>query len=117
MGILVAKQAPDFVAPAVLANGTITEQFKLSEHRGRYVVLFFLPLDFTFVCPSEIIAHDRWMARFSDLDVDVVGVSVDSQFTEEHGEVCPAGWQRGDAGMAASHEGVADYLNKYAEAL
>ncbi len=199
MSRLVTKEAPDFVAPAVLGDGTITEQFRLSDHRGRYVVLFFWPLDFTFVCPSEIIAHDRRIEQFRDLHVDVVGVSIDSQFThyawrstpvekggigpvrfpmvadvrheiaraygvehpdgvalrasflidrdgivqhqvvnnlalgrnvdemirvvealqftEENGEVCPAGWQKGDAGMAASADGVADYLGKHAEAL
>lgn len=199
MSILVNKQAPDFTAPAVLSDGTIVEDFKLSDLRGRHVVLFFWPLDFTFVCPSEIIAHDHRMAAFRDLGVEVVGVSVDSQFThfawrntpvdkggigpvgfpmvadvrhditraygvehddgvalrasflidregvvqhqvvnnlplgrdvdemlrvvdalqftEEHGEVCPAGWRKGQAGMQASTEGVAQYLAENAKTL
>jgi peroxiredoxin (alkyl hydroperoxide reductase subunit C) len=199
MSVLVTKQAPDFTAPAVLADGTITEHFRLSDLRGNYVVLFFWPLDFTFVCPSEIIAHDNRIARFKELGVEVVGVSIDSQFThyawrntpvdkggigpvkfpmvadvtheitraygiehpngvalrgsflidkdgmvqhqvvnnlplgrdvdemlrvvealqfiEEHGEVCPAGWRKGQSGMKANAEGVADYLARNAEAL
>ena len=81
MSILVNKQAPDFTAPAVLGDGTLVDDFTLSALRGRYVVLFFWPLDFTFVCPSEIIAHDNRMGRFRELDVEVVGVSIDSQYT------------------------------------
>ena len=199
MSILVARQAPDFTAPAVLANGTISEHFRLSDLRGQYVVLFFWPLDFTFVCPSEIIAHDHRIERFRDLGVEVVGVSIDSQFThyawrntpvdkggvgpvrfpivadlkheitraygvehpsgvalrasflidrdgvvqhqvvnnlplgrdvdemlrvvealqftEEHGEVCPAGWRKGQSGMKPTAEGVVEYLGKHAGAL
>ena len=199
MSVLVAKRAPDFTAAAVLSDGTITERFTLSELRGKYVVLFFWPLDFTFVCPSEIIAHNNRIERFKELGADVVGVSIDSQFThyawrntpvdkggigpvkfamvadvtheitraygiehpdgvalrgsflidkdgvvqhqvvnnlplgrnvdemlrmvealrftEEHGEVCPAGWQRGESGMKADADGVADYLAKNAEVL
>ncbi|MBD1550846.1 peroxiredoxin [Pseudomonas typographi] len=81
MSILVNKQAPDFDAPAVLGNGTLVDSFKLSALKGKYVVLFFWPLDFTFVCPSEIIAHNNRIARFRELGVEVVGVSIDSQFT------------------------------------
>jgi len=199
MSVLVNKQAPDFTAAAVLADGSITETFKLSDLKGKYVVLFFWPLDFTFVCPSEIIAHDRRMERFKELGVEVVGVSIDSQFThfawrntpvnkggigpvrfpmvadvnhqivraygveheagvalrasflidkdgvvqhqtvnnlplgrnvdemvrlvealqfhEENGEVCPAGWQKGQSGMKADAAGVARYLAENAEAL
>jgi len=200
MSILVARQAPDFTAPAVLADGSITEQFKLSDLRGKHVVLFFWPLDFTFVCPSEIIAHNNRIEKFRELGVEVVGVSIDSQFThyawrntpvekggigpiqfpmvadtthsicqaygiehpeagvalrasflidkegvvqhqvvnnlplgrevdemlrmvdalqftEEHGEVCPAGWQKGQKGMKADAEGVADYLKENASNL
>ena len=195
MSVLVARQAPDFTAPAVLPDGTIVDNFKLSDLRGKYVVLFFWPLDFTFVCPSEIIAHDHRLERFKDLDVEVVGVSIDSQFThsawrntpvekggigpvqfpivadikheitqaysvehpagvalrasflidrngivqhqvvnnlplgrdvdemlrvvealqftEEHGEVCPAGWRKGKSGMKASPAGVAEYLAQH----
>ena len=80
MSTLVTRQAPDFTAQAVLADNTIAE-FKLSSLRGKYVVLFFYPLDFTFVCPSEIIAFDKRIKEFKKRDTEVVGVSVDSQFT------------------------------------
>jgi len=199
MSVLVTRTAPDFEAAAILADGSIAPNFRLSELRGRYVVLFFWPLDFTFVCPSEIIAHNNRIKRFRDLGVEVVGVSIDShfthlawrntpvekggigpidftmvadvkhevvkaygvehpdgvalrasflidrdgvvqhqvvnnlplgrnvdemirlvealQFTEEYGEVCPAGWQKGQDGMRPDAEGVADYLKSHAEAL
>jgi len=199
MSVLVTQQAPDFTAPAVMPNGTIREDFKLSELRGRYVVLFFWPLDFTFVCPTEIIAHDHRIDQFRQRNVEVVGVSIDSQFThfawrnsavldggigpvqfpmvadikhditqaygvehpdgvalrasflidrngvvqhqvvnnlplgrnvdemlrvvdalqftEEHGEVCPAGWHPGDAGMKPTAEGVSDFLSKHSQKL
>jgi peroxiredoxin (alkyl hydroperoxide reductase subunit C) len=192
MSVLVTKKAPDFVAPAVIPSGVIEENFKLSDYRGKYVVLFFYPLDFTFVCPTEIIAHDHRIDQFRARDVEVIGISIDSQFThfawrntpvneggigpvrfsivadikheiaqaygiehpdgvalrasflidkegivqhqvvnnlplgrnvdemlrlvdalqftEEHGEVCPAGWQKGDSGMKPTTEGVSDYL-------
>lgn len=199
MSVLVTKQAPDFTAAAVMPDGTFKEDFKLSDLRGKYVVLFFWPLDFTFVCPSEIIAHNNRIDRFKELGVELVGVSIDShfthfawkqtpvenggignvqfplvadvkheitraygiehpdgvalrgsflidkdgvvqhecinnlplgrnvdemirmvealQFTEEHGEVCPAGWQKGQKGMKADPEGVASYLKENAESL
>ncbi|MBG6561354.1 peroxiredoxin [Pseudomonas aeruginosa] len=199
MSVLVNKHAPDFTAAAVLGDGSIVDAFQLSSLRGKYVVLFFWPLDFTFVCPSEIIAHNNRMDKFRELGVEVVGVSIDSQFThhawrstpvekggigaveftmvadvkheitraygiehedgvalrasflidragvvqhqvvnnlplgrevdemvrlvealqftEEHGEVCPAGWRKGQKGMKASAEGVASYLAENAEAL
>ena len=199
MSVLVNKQAPDFTAAAVLGDGSIVDAFQLSSLRGKYVVLFFWPLDFTFVCPSEIIAHNNRMDKFRELGVEGVGVSIDSQFThhawrstpvekggigaveftmvadvkheitraygiehedgvalrasflidragvvqhqvvnnlplgrevdemvrlvealqftEEHGEVCPAGWRKGQKGMKASAEGVASYLAENAEAL
>ncbi|MBG6480835.1 peroxiredoxin [Pseudomonas aeruginosa] len=199
MSVLVNKQAPDFTAAAVLGDGSIVDAFQLSSLRGKYVVLFFWPLDFTFVCPSEIIAHNNRMDKFRELGVEVVGVSIASQFThhawrstpvekggigaveftmvadvkheitraygiehedgvalrasflidragvvqhqvvnnlplgrevdemvrlvealqftEEHGEVCPAGWRKGQKGMKASAEGVASYLAENAEAL
>ncbi len=199
MSVLVTKQAPDFVAPAVMPDGSIKEDFKLSDLHGKYVVLFFWPLDFTFVCPTEIIAHDRRLAQFKERGVEVVGVSIDShfthaawrntpvdqggigpvqfpvvadmkheitqaygvehpdgvalrasflldkdgvvhhqvvnnldlgrnvdemlrtidalQFSEEHGEVCPAGWQKGESGMHPTADGVADYLASHAENL
>ena len=81
MSILVTRPAPDFTAAAVLPDGTIKEDFKLSELKGKYVVLFFWPLDFTFVCPTEIIAHDARFAAFKEKGVELVGISIDSQFT------------------------------------
>jgi peroxiredoxin 2/4 len=200
MSVLVGKPAPDFSAPAVLPSGEIVDAFKLSDLKGKYTVLFFWPLDFTFVCPTEIIAHDRRMPDFKSRGVEVVGISIDSQFThfawrnttvneggigpiqfpmvadvkheisrafgiehpdagvalrasflidregvvqhqvvnnlplgrnvtemmrmidalqftEEHGEVCPAGWNRGDEGMKPTAEGVSDYLSTHADKL
>lgn len=198
--MLVTKKAPDFTATAVLANGSIVEDFNLYKNLGtKGAVVFFYPLDFTFVCPSEIIAFSHRIDEFTSRGINVIGVSVDSQFshfawretpvekggigkikyplvaditkqisrdfdvllgdsvalrgsflldadgtvrhavindlplgrnidemirmvdtmifTNEHGEVCPAGWQKGDEGMKASTEGVAEYLAKNAEAL
>ncbi|MCX4028688.1 peroxiredoxin [Endozoicomonas sp. SM1973] len=200
MGVLVGKRAPDFTVPAVLGNGEIVDSFTLSEAiKGKYGLVFFYPLDFTFVCPSELIALDHRMDAFKERNVEVIGVSIDShfshnawrntsvdnggigpvkytlaadmkheiaqaydveseggvafrgaflidkegvvrsqiindlplgrnmdelirlvdalQFHEEHGEVCPAGWQKGDKGMQASPEGVAKYLSESAEEL
>lgn len=200
MAVLVGKPAPDFTATAVAADNQIRD-FRLSEEiRGKYAVLFFYPLDFTFVCPSELIAFDHRLADFKERGVQVIGVSIDSQFThlawkntpvdkggigqvgyplvadvkheicraydvefgpagvafrgsflidrngivrhqvvndlplgrdvdemlrvidalqftEEHGEVCPAGWKKGKAGMKASTEGVAEYLATHASEL
>ena len=81
MAFLVTGEAPDFTARAVLADDSIEEQFTLSSLRGRNVVLFFYPLDFTFVCPSEILAFDQALERFRERDTEVVGVSVDSHYT------------------------------------
>lgn len=201
MGILVGRQVPDFTAAAVLANGQIVDSYKLTDAiKGKYALVFFYPLDFTFVCPSELIALDHRIEQFKALNVEVIGVSIDSQFThnawrntpidqggigkvaytlvadvkheicqafgvehpsagvalrgafiidnkgvvrsqvindlplgrsidelirlidalqyhEAHGEVCPAGWNKGDQGMVASTEGVAKYLEANAEAL
>ena len=198
MAVLVGKAAPDFTATAVYGNNEIKE-FKLSSLRGKCVVLFFYPLDFTFVCPSELIAFDHRLDEFKKRGVEVVGCSIDSQFThlawkntsinnggigqvgyplvadinhaicqaydveaaggvafrgsflidkagvvqhqvvnnlplgrnidemlrmvdalqftEEHGEVCPAGWQKGKKGMTASPDGVAKYLAENAAVL
>jgi peroxiredoxin (alkyl hydroperoxide reductase subunit C) len=193
MGVLVGKQAPDFTAAAVLGTGEIVDSYNLKEAiKGKYGLVFFYPLDFTFVCPSELIALDHRVAAFKERNVEVIGVSIDSQFShnawrntpvnqggigpvkytlvadikheicqaydvehadgvafrgaflidqegnvraqivndlplgrnidelirlvdalqfhEEHGEVCPAGWNKGDKGMSASPEGVAAYL-------
>ncbi len=201
MSVLVGRPAPDFTANAVLGNGEIVGNFNLSETiKGKYAVLFFYPLDFTFVCPSELIAFDHRLGEFKSRGVEVIGVSIDShfshnawrntaindggigqvgyplvadisheicqaydvehpmakiafrgsflidqkgtvrhqvvndlplgrnidemlrmidalQFTEEHGEVCPAGWSKGDAGMTASTAGVAKYLAENADNL
>lgn len=198
MGVLVGRQAPDFSAAAVLGDGSIVDNYNFSEAtKGKYAVVFFYPLDFTFVCPSELIAFDHRLNEFKQRGVEVVGVSIDSQFThnawrntpineggigpvgytlvadvkhdicqaydvehpeagvafrgsflidknglvrhqvindlplgrnidemlrmidalqftEEHGEVCPAGWNKGSKGMQASPEGVASYLSENA---
>ena len=192
---LVTKEAPDFAAQAVMPDNTFAE-LKLSSYRGKYVVLFFYPLDFTFVCPSEIIAFDKALDKFKEKNAEVIGVSVDShfthlawkntprekggignvqypivsdltkeiarsygvllndsvalrglflidkegiirhalindlplgrnvdealrvldalQFTEKHGEVCPANWREGEEAMKPTAEGVASYLAKHA---
>jgi peroxiredoxin (alkyl hydroperoxide reductase subunit C) len=200
MSVLVGKQAPDFTVPAVLADGQIVDSFSFSEAtKGKYAVVFFYPLDFTFVCPSELIALDHRIDEYKNRGVEVIGVSIDSHFThnawrntpinaggigpvrytlaadlkhtiakdydveseggvafrgsflidksgtvrhqvvndlplgrnfdellrvidalqfhEQHGEVCPAGWKKGDAGMTANPAGVAAYLSQNAEKL
>ena len=191
---LVTRPAPDFTATAVMPDNSF-EDLTLSSLRGKYVVLFFYPLDFTFVCPTEIIAFDRRLAEFKEKNCEVVAVSTDSkfshwawkntprnqggignvqypivadfnktiaedygvlleggmalrglflidregvvkhstindlslgrsvdealrvltalQFTEEHGEVCPADWQEGADAMSATAEGVASYLSSH----
>ena len=199
MAVLVGKQAPDFNATAVFGNNEM-KPLKLSDLKGKYVAIFFYPLDFTFVCPSELIAFDHRLDEFKKRGVEVIGVSIDSQFThlawkntpvekggigqvqyplvadvkheicraydvefepagvayrgtflidkngvvrhqvvndlplgrnvdellrmvdalqftEEHGEVCPAGWQKGKKGMTASPDGVAKYLAENAKEL
>ena len=212
MSVLVGNAAPDFTANAVMADGEIKADFNFAEHiNGKYAVLFFYPLDFTFVCPSELIAFDHRIEEFTSRGVEVIGCSTDShfthkawrstpinnggigevkyplvadldhsichdydvevgggvaedgsyvggkgiafrgsflidksgvvrhqvvndlplgrnidemlrmidalQFTEEHGEVCPAGWNKGDKGMKGSTEGVAEYLAEEADKL
>lgn len=80
--VLVGQQAPDFTAAAVLGNGEIVDSFNLKEFSaGKETVIFFYPLDFTFVCPSELIAFDKRFSEFQARGVEVVGVSIDSQFT------------------------------------
>jgi peroxiredoxin (alkyl hydroperoxide reductase subunit C) len=81
MCTLVTKPAPDFTATAVMPDNTFNDTFSLSALKGKYVVLFFYPLDFTFVCPSEIIAFDKKLSEFKKRNCEVVGVSVDSHFT------------------------------------
>ena len=80
MGVLVGKPAPDFTVPAVLGNGEIVDSFTLSEAiKGKYGLVFFYPLDFTFVCPSELIALDHRMDQFKSLGVEVIAVSIDRE--------------------------------------
>ncbi len=200
MSVLVGKQAPDFTVPAVLGDGQIVDSFNFSQATaGKYAVIFFYPLDFTFVCPSELIALDHRIDEFTTRGVEVIAVSIDSHFThnawrntpinqggigqvrytlaadlthsivkdydvetaggvayrgsflidkqglvrhqtvndlplgrnvdellrmvdalqffEAHGEVCPAGWKKGDAGMNATPTGVAAYLSDHADKL
>ncbi len=193
MCTLVTKKAPDFTANAVLGDNSIVDNFNLYQNIGdKGAVIFFYPLDFTFVCPSELIAFDHRLKEFKDRGINVIGVSIDSHFTHlawkntpvekggigkvgyplvadldksiatsfgvlldagialrgsflldkdgtvrhavindlplgrnidemirvvdamlftnEYGEVCPAGWNKGEKGMKASTEGVAEYL-------
>lgn len=200
MSVLVGKKAPEINAPAVMADGSINTTFSLADYQDKYIVLFFYPLDFTFVCPTELIAFSNRIAEFEKRNVQVVGCSIDSQFThvawrntpvneggigpvkyplvadikhqvcrdydveldpagvalrgsflidregvvrhqvvndlplgrnidemlrmidalqfhEEHGEVCPAGWNKGDQGMVADDKGVASYLTEQATRL
>lgn len=81
MECLVTKAAPEFTATAVMPDNSFNDQFSLSSLKGKYVVLFFYPLDFTFVCPSEIIAFDKRLGDFKVRNCEVVGVSVDSHFS------------------------------------
>ncbi len=198
--MLVTKKAPDFTANAVLADGTIEEKFNLYSNIGeKGRVLFFYPLDFTFVCPSEIIAFSNRIEEFKSRGINVIGCSVDSQyshfawretpvenggigrvkfplvsdisksiskdydvlfgesvslrasflidkdatirhcvvndlplgrnidemirmvdtmlFTNEYGEVCPAGWKKGDKAMKPTKDGVSDYLKENEKSL
>ncbi len=201
MSVLVGRQAPDFTVPAVTGDGEIVNEYNFFEAtEGKYALVFFYPLDFTFVCPSELIALNNRIEEFKSRNVEVVGVSIDSHFThnawrntavkdggigqvnytlaadishqicrdygvehpeagvalrgaflidqnrkvraqivndlplgrnmgellrlvdalqfhEQHGEVCPAGWQKGEEGMVATPEGVAQYLDKQADGL
>jgi peroxiredoxin (alkyl hydroperoxide reductase subunit C) len=80
MSVLVTKKAPEFTAQAVMPDGSFKE-ISLADYRGQYVVLFFYPLDFTFVCPTEIIAFSEAADRFKAKGVQLLGCSVDSQYT------------------------------------
>ncbi|RDU63205.1 peroxidase [Helicobacter didelphidarum] len=198
--MLVTRKAPDFTAPAVLANNQIVENFELSKNLGKNgAILFFWPKDFTFVCPSEILAMDHRVKQFNEKGFNVIGVSIDSDvvhfawkntkvedggigqvsfpmvsditkqisrdyevlfngavalrgtflidknqiirqatindlplgrdmdeflrladallFHEEHGEVCPAGWRKGQKGMKPTADGVKSYLKENASNL
>ncbi|BFM12318.1 peroxiredoxin C [Simiduia litorea] len=82
MGVLVGKQAPDFTAAAVLASGEIVDEYNLAASiKGKKAVVFFYPLDFTFVCPSELLAFDHRIEEFKKRNVEVIGVSIDSHFS------------------------------------
>ncbi|NOY37706.1 MAG: peroxiredoxin [Chlorobi bacterium] len=82
MAVLVGKKAPNFSAPAVINGGEVIENFSLDQYLGKkYVVLFFYPADFTFVCPTEILAFQEHMDEFDKRNVAIVGCSVDSQFS------------------------------------
>jgi peroxiredoxin 2/4 len=81
MSVLVTKQAPDFKASAVMGDNTIKDDFTLSSLKGKYVVLFFYPLDFTFVCPTELVAFNHRLEEFKKRNCEVVAVSVDSKFS------------------------------------
>ncbi len=81
MNPMVTYQAPDFIATAVMPDNSFNEAFTLSGLRSQYVLLFFYPLDFTFVCPSEILAFNKALGQFKERNCQVVGVSVDSHFT------------------------------------
>lgn len=81
MSTLVTRQAPDFTTTAVMPDNSMKSDFKLSDYRDKYVILFFYPLDFTFVCPSEIIAFDKALAAFKNKNCEIIGVSIDSQYS------------------------------------
>ena len=199
--MLVTKKAPDFTASAVLGNNQIVEDFNLYKNLGKNgAVVFFYPMDFTFVCPSEIIAYDKRYEEFKNRGVEVIAVSTDNPYshfawketeinkggigrvkfpivadtnhaisrgfdvlledagvalrgsflldkdgtvrhavindlplgrnidemirmvdtmlyTNEHGEVCPAGWNKGDSAIKPNTEGIADFLGKNANKL
>ncbi|MFN2309017.1 MAG: peroxiredoxin [Gammaproteobacteria bacterium] len=98
MGVLVGREAPDFTAPAVLGNGELTENFNFKvATQGKYAVVFFYPLDFTFVCPSELIAFDHRLEEFTKRNVEVIGVSIDSHFTHNAWRNTPV--NKGGIGM------------------
>jgi peroxiredoxin (alkyl hydroperoxide reductase subunit C) len=81
MSVLVQKKAPTFTATAIMPDDSINESFSLEDHRGRYVALFFYPMDFSFVCPSEILAFNRRLDDFHERDCEVIAVSIDSHYT------------------------------------
>ena len=85
MSLLVTNPAPDFTATAVMPDNSFKEDFTLSDYKGRYVMLFFYPMDFTFVCPSEIIAFNRALDTFKAANCEVISVSTDSHFTPPKG--------------------------------
>jgi peroxiredoxin (alkyl hydroperoxide reductase subunit C) len=112
MSVLVAQQAPEFKAQAVMPDGSFKE-INLSDYKGKYVVLFFYPLDFTFVCPTEIIAFSERAADFEALGAQIVGVSIDSHFSHLAWRNTP----RNEGGIGEiAYPLVADLDKKIAEA-
>lgn len=90
MTLLVGKEAPNFVAPAVLANGSIVEDFDLHKHiQNKYAFLIFYPLDFTFVCPTELVALNNRIEAFKQRNTEVIAVSIDSQFSHHKWRLTP----------------------------
>ncbi|MDA0781703.1 MAG: peroxiredoxin [Rickettsiales bacterium] len=82
MSVLVGKEAPDFTASAVMPDNQINDSFNLKSYlNGKVGILFFYPLDFTFVCPSEIISFNNKLSEFKSRNVEVIAVSVDSKFS------------------------------------
>jgi peroxiredoxin (alkyl hydroperoxide reductase subunit C) len=80
---LVGKAAPDFNMPSTKNLDTLAENVKLSDYRGKWLVLFYYPMDFTYVCPTEVTAFSERIADFKDLNAEVVGVSTDSKYTHK----------------------------------
>lgn len=112
MSVLVTKQAPDFTAQAVMPDGSF-QQISLADYRGKYVVLFFWPLDFTFVCPTEIIAFSEAADQFRALGVELLGCSVDSHYTHLAWRSVP----RANGGLGnIKYPLIADLDKKIAEA-
>ena len=107
MSVLVQKEAPEFTAQAVMPDGTFQE-VKLSDYRGKYVLIFFYPLDFTFVCPTEIIAFSEHIQEFAGLDVQVLGISIDSHFSHHAWRETP----REQGGIGKIHYPLIADLNK-----
>ena len=81
MSLLVTYPAPDFTATAVMPDNSFRENFKLSDFRGKYVLLFFYPLNFTFVCPTEILAFNKAVRQFEENNCQLIGISIDSHFS------------------------------------
>lgn len=81
MSLLVTYPAPDFTATAVMPDNSFREDFKLSDFRGKYVLLFFYPLNFTFVCPTEILAFNKAVRQFEENNCQLIGISIDSHFS------------------------------------
>lgn len=81
MSLIVTQPAPDFTATAVMPDNSFKEDFRLSDYRGKYVLLFFYPLNFTFVCPSEILAFNQAIGEFEDNNCQIIGISIDSAYS------------------------------------